>query len=258
MKTIIQSSQNKIIKNVLSLKEKKYRDECNCFIVEGLKFVDEIPNDWNIHSFIVSEQFANSKALNKYLEKAKIYVVSDNLFTKLSDTKTPQGILAICEQKKYTLSLDRHNHFIVFAEKISDPGNLGTLIRTADAAGCDAVIISENSTDVYSNKTIRATAGSIFHIPIIKGASVENTVATLKEHNVKLIAAHLKGKIAPYEVNMNTSIAFLIGNESNGLSEQCSGNADILVKLPMIGKAESLNASVACGILLYEVVRQRL
>lgn len=256
----IYSSQNKTVKKVMSLKEKKYRDKYNAFIVEGIKFVDEIRDDWNVQLFVISESFANAKDTDKYFKKSEVCIVSDSLFGKMCETKNPQGILAVCQQKEFNINsiLKKENIFLLVCEEINDPGNLGTLIRTADAGGCDGVIVTQGSVDVYNSKTIRATAGSIFHIPIIKDISIESTLDILSRNNIKTIGTHLKGSVTPYETNMKISLGLLVGNEANGLSEICSNKCDTLVKLPMIGNAESLNASMACGILIYEVVRQRL
>ena len=244
-----------MIKKASKLKEKKYRDEYGLFIVEGEKFVDEITN-FEVEAYLLSESFVNKR---KYEEKGKIFIVKDDAFKKLSDTVNPQGVLAVCKKKEYTVSnlFEKENPFIVIGERIADPGNLGTIIRTADAAGADGVVLSKNSVDIYNPKVIRSTAGSIFHIPIIVDVELPDFVATLREQNVDVFGAHLSGRFFPYDLNLRKSVALIVGNESEGLSEKIVGVVNKLVKIPMSGKAESLNASVACGILMYEVVRQR-
>ncbi|MDR2938973.1 MAG: RNA methyltransferase [Clostridiales bacterium] len=254
---IIISKDNKIIKQVKYLRTKKGRYEHNLFIVEGARFVDEITGGFNIKYLVFSQTFTQKNETGGYHHE--YYIVSDKLFNELSDTFAPQGILAVVEQKQYSVdNLSKGNSFFLIAENIQDPGNLGTLIRTADAAGADAIFLSGNCVDVYNPKVVRATAGSIFHLPVIENNSLDILIGHLKRNGIKIYAAHLKGKKYPYEIDLTENIAILIGNEGNGLSEYVSRKADLLLKIPMLGMAESLNASVAGGILLYEVVRQRI
>jgi len=234
---------------VKSLKTKKGRDEHGLFIIEGTKPVAEIPVNWHVCAYICAES---------YPHKDKAIVVSDSRFASLSDTVTPQGIMAIC--KKQTFKLDNvisESSFILIGEALSDPGNIGTLIRTAAAAGADAVILSEGSGDVYNPKTIRAAAGASLRIPIIEQANLNELIPKLKMQRIKVLASHLKGEFSPYDVNLQQGCAILVGNEARGLSDEISALTDIRVKLPMAKDVESLNASVAGGILMYEVLRQR-
>ncbi len=244
-------------KKIAALKSKKARDEAALFVVEGKKFVDEA---FSVSAYAFSQSFVDENDISTYEENGTCHVFTDNEFAKLSDTVTPQGILAVCNQLSHSLEkfIKKENAFIVVGECINDPGNMGTLIRTADACGCDGIILSEGCVDIYNPKVVRSTAGSIFHLPIVANVSIDNIFDTLKLNKVKTIASHLKGLSTPYEVNLKEAVALLVGNEANGLSQFASSNADVLVKIPMVGKAESLNASVACGVLMYEVLRQRL
>lgn len=259
---MIESAQNKIVKKIVSLNQRKEREKQKLFIAEGNKFVSEIPKDWEIDLFAVSQSFALENDISFYQNRANTFVVSDTVFRSISDTQTPQGILAVCFQKKYDidtfLEKNKKNGFYILAERLNDPGNLGTIIRTADAGGVQAIFLSEKSVDVYNPKVLRATMGSIFHLPIFQNIDLKNIIEKLHKHQVNILAAHLKGKNYPYTFDLKQSCAFLIGNEANGLSENTANLCDIYVKLPMIGKAESLNASIAAGILIYEAVRQRL
>lgn len=243
------------------MKTKKGRDENNQFLIEGEKFIFEIPYDFKIDYFIISEFFANKNDLAIYKNKSIVYIVKDNIYKSLSDTITPQGIMAICQKKNYSIkdiNFKTSASFFLLAENLQDPGNLGTLIRTADACNVDYIILSKNSVDIYNPKVLRSTAGSIFHIPVIQNADLDEIFNLFREHNIKTLAAHLHGDKTPYDVNLTESIAILLGNEGQGLSDTISKKADYLVKIPMLGKAESLNASIASGVLLYEVVRQRI
>jgi TrmH family RNA methyltransferase len=257
---VIESLQNTIVKQVSALKQRQQREKSNLFVVEGIRFVDDIPNDWNIEKYVISESFADKnqeKILNLH---SKVYTVTDAIFMTISDTQNPQGILALCTQKTYTLEdiLKADTPFLLIADQLQDPGNLGTIIRVADAAGVTGVILSKGCVDLYNPKVLRATMGSVFHIPIVTNANILDTISALKSNHIITLSAHLKGKTTPYEVNLKQSVAIIVGNEANGISDDIAAQTDALVKLPMPGLAESLNVSIASGILLYEVVRQRL
>lgn len=259
---LIESLQNNIIKNVKSLKSKKERDKLNLFIVEGLRFTDDIPSDWNIEEYIVSQSFANRypEKLDKLNLKSKVYTIIDKIFLDISDTKTPQGILAVCKKKVYTISdmINNKSPFLLIVNELQDPGNLGTIIRVADAAGVTGILLSKATVDLYNNKVLRATMGSIFHVPIINNLDIKETILELKKEGLLIISTHLKGKQTPYSIDLKKPVAIIVGNEANGISNDIVNETDILVKLPMVGKLDSLNVSMASGIFLYEVVRQRL
>lgn len=251
---IIESNQNKIIKEVNSLKAKKERDKTGLFILEGKRLVDEIPNSWEIKYLLKAESYSED------INFENVYTVKDSLFEKISETVNPQGILAVCHIKEFDVTnVDYSNSpFFVVLENVTDPGNMGTLIRTADAAGADGIFLSKGCVDIYNPKVIRATMGSIFHLPIYRNLNLTDLMEDFKNNNVKTLAAHLKGTSTPYKVDMTTACAVIIGNEANGLSDEISEMASDLVKIPMPGKAESMNAGIAGGILIYEAVRQRI
>ncbi len=258
------SGSNNLSKKIISLNNRKTRDKLKMFIVEGEKFVNEITVDYDVCEYVFSSAYAAQNDLGKYLSTANCFIFDDSDFAKFSGTVTPQGILAVCKQNDTNPDrllrriLHKPDLFLLIAENLSDPGNMGTLIRTADACGCDAVVLSADCVDVYNPKVIRSTAGSIFHLPVVCCDDIFSIINLLKEHNVLIAGAHLSGDKMPYEADLRKSCAIIIGNEANGLSDNISHQADNLLKIPMPGKAESLNASVASGMLLYEVVRQRL
>ena len=251
---IIESNQNKIIKEVNALKAKKERDKTGLFILEGKRLVEEIPNSWEIKYLLKAESYSED------INFESVYTVKDSLFEKISETVNPQGILAVCHIKEFDVTnVDYSNSpFFVVLENVTDPGNMGTLIRTADAAGADGIFLSKGCVDIYNPKVIRATMGSIFHLPIYRNLNLMYLMEDFKNNNVKTLAAHLKGTSTPYKVDMTTACAVIIGNEANGLSDEISEMASDLVKIPMPGKAESMNAGIAGGILIYEAVRQRI
>lgn len=256
----IESRDNKWVKRLNGLKIKKNRDKEGVFIAEGLRFVSEIPADWSIEAYAVSESFAAENDLSAYEKRAELLCLPDVLFSSVCDTENPQGILAVCQKKKWDMEqvFAKKTPFLLLAEDMNDPGNLGTLIRTADACGADGVFLSKGSVDLYNPKVLRATMGSLFHVPVFQNIDLHEIAEQLHTAEIPLYAAHLRGTLYPYALNLADSCAFLIGNEARGLSDAAAALCDRLVKIPMPGQAESLNASVAAGILMYEVVRQRL
>lgn len=256
----IESRDNKWVKRLNGLKIKKNRDKESVFVAEGLRFIKEVPADWAVEAYAVSETFAAENDLNRYEKKAEVLCLPDALFASICDTENPQGILAVCKKLEWDeeVMFVKENPFFLLAEELNDPGNLGTVIRTADACGADGVFLSKGSVDLYNPKVLRSTMGSLFHVPVFQNVDLNEISAKLKEKEIPLYAAHLKGNRFPYDLDLKTSCAFLIGNEARGLSEKAADLCDHLVKIPMPGQAESLNASIAAGVLMYEVVRQRL
>ena len=247
------------MKKVEALKTKKGRDKAKQFIIEGKKLVGEIPSDWTICFYVCSEAFLEEYDVSLFNDRAPCVPVSAQTFAKLTDTVTPQGILAVCEQREFFLSdMLREECFLLMGECLSDPGNIGTLVRTALAAGADGVILSEGSVEIYNPKVLRASAGAVLRIPTVTDADINEVIPLLRQQDICIYAAHPNGNALPYATDMRRSCCLLIGNEAHGLSDGICGIVDALVRLPMPGFAESLNASVAGGILMYEVVRQRL
>lgn len=256
----IESAQNRLVKRLHGLKLRKNREKEQVFVAEGIRFVEEIPAEWPVECYVVSAEYASAYDLAGLERRGEVYVLTDSLFASVAETENPQGILAVCGRKEYDITemMERRNAFFLMAEEMNDPGNLGTVIRTADACGVNAVFLSKGSVDLYNPKTLRATMGSVFHIPVFQNISLDEMAMELREKGIPLYAAHLQGRQYPYSLNLRRACAFLIGNEARGLSEEAAALCDSYVKIPMPGQAESLNASVAAAVLLYEVVRQRL
>ena len=220
----------------------------------------EIPDDQLVATY-VSESFAEE---NKYAFKGENFeVVSDSVFKKISDTVTPQGIMAIVEKNAYTLDdiienvnnniTQKGRSCVVVLDRLQDPGNLGTIVRTGEGAGISGIIMSSGCADIYNPKVIRSTMGSIFRVPFTVVSDLPEAIETLKENSITTYAAHLKGE----EYNKGVfekNVALLIGNEAKGLSHEVSGKADRLIKIPMEGKVESLNAAIATAILMYQCI----
>lgn len=249
----IESNQNKIIKQINALKLKKERDKTGLFIAEGERLVKDIGS--LVKYVVISQDYTEDIS-----QFDKVYCVSKNLFNKISDTVNPQGIMAVCEIKDYDINeaFKKENPFLIVLEDITDPGNMGTIIRTCDAGGVDGIILSKGCVDIYNPKVVRSTMGSLFHLPIYRNQSIENILDKCKESNIITISAHLKGTTTPYNVDLTKGCAILIGNEARGLKDSTAEQTNTLVKIPMPGKAESMNAAIAAGILIYEGVRQRL
>ncbi len=253
---MIQSHSNSKIKLVKSLLKKKYRDSNNMFIVEGERFVNDIPSNIKIEMILISESFSKKKGFAIY----KNYeIVDDKIFKEITDTANSQGILAVCHKMKYdeNINID-DNSFILIGDRLQDPGNVGTLIRTAVAAGATHIILSKGSVDIYNSKVIRSTASTIFNIPILENVDLTTFLPNIKNKNVEVIGTHLKASENYFDSDMKKSIAIIIGNEANGMSYEVAKLCDKLVKIPMLREVESLNASVSSAILMYEVVKQRL
>jgi TrmH family RNA methyltransferase len=245
--------------NLKHLKTKKGRDESGLFVVEGEKFIAEIPASYTIRHYLASRKFADTHDLSRYKNRARVEIIRDSIFNGIADTVSPQGIIAVCEKIPHTLdSFFQSNSFILLGENLNDPGNIGTLVRTAAAAGVNGAIFTRGSCDVFSPKVLRAAAGAILRLPIATNAEPKEIFAALKAHAIPIFAAHPRGKVLPYELNLREKFCLLVGNESHGISEAAQTHADALVRLPMTNASESLNVAVAGSILMYEAVRQRL
>jgi TrmH family RNA methyltransferase len=244
---------------IKKLKHKKYRDQARQFVIEGEKQVGDIPLDWTVCMYACSQSYAGRRDVSAYQKRAPLDVFRDAIFDGLTDTIAPQGILAVCKQKSYDLSrLLTPDAFLLIGEGLNDPGNIGAIIRTAAAAGATGVVLTQNSGEIYNPKVVRASAGTLLNIPVVTHAVLDDALALCKQQGILICAAHPQGAIYPYSLDLHKACAILVGNETHGLTPQAVCRADYLVKLPMPGKAESLNASIAGSILLYEAVRQRL
>lgn len=263
----ISSPSNEKIKAVVQLQTKaSVRKKQKMFVVEGIKMYEETPES-DLEMTYVSEKFWEenikcgkiSEQLRKRLNKKDYIIVADNVFKNMSDTVTPQGIMAIVRQRKYELSdilKKGEKQIFIVLEGLRDPGNMGTIIRTGEGAGIAGIIMNKETVDIYNPKVIRSTMGSIYRVPVVVSEDLEGTLDSMSENGVTLFAAHLQGEMYYTDGQFCSSTAFLIGNEANGLSENISKKADKLIKIPMEGEVESLNASVAAAILMYEAKRQ--
>lgn len=277
---IISSKDNKKIKYIRSLLEKgSIRKKSKTFVVEGIKLTDEalecgkvveIVCAKSLYDEIISDDLSgnrllaeNDKNITNYVKKrSSLLVVSDMVFKSLSETKTPQGILAVVEMPDYGL-LDKGfleqaytkngKIKLLVLEDTADPGNLGTIMRTAEAAGVTGVIMGKGTVDIFNPKVVRSTMGSIFRLPFAYVEDLKETIQELKNQGISFYATHLKGEKSYKDIKYSDRSAILVGNEARGLSDEVADLADTYVLIPMQGKVESLNAAVAAALMMYEV-----
>lgn len=217
----------------------------------------EAPKDW-IQRIYVSEEFLKKEEAS-VLRGSDFEVMEDRIFRSISDTMTPQGILSVVRRpiyhKEELLACERP--FFMVLENIQDPGNLGTILRTAEGAGVTGIFMSRETVDIFNPKTIRSTMGSVYRVPFLYVEDTGSIVREISGKGIRTYAAHLKGTESYDRKDYSSGCAFLIGNEGNGLSDELAAMADEYVRIPMAGQVESLNAAVASAILMYEVQRQR-
>ena len=240
------------------MKKSKLRTEQGVYVVEGIKMFLEAPRE-EIVKVYLSEELYDRGTLSEELSGVSYEVLKNEVFAHAADTKTPQGVLCIMKQKSYTLEdlTGGEQPLLLVLENLQDPGNLGTMMRTAEGAGVTGVLLSRGCVDIYNPKTIRSTMGSVYRVPFLYTDDLLTTLDRLHEKGIRTYAAHLKGTGYYDEFSYREPTAFLIGNEGNGLSPEISKNAKQYIKIPMEGRLESLNAAVAAAILMYEASRQR-
>lgn len=258
---IISSKDNELIKHIKKLKEKKYRDLNNEYIIEGTKLIKEaIEENTNIKQIVICDNCQNTDIIPKELmyeiAKYECIYVTEKIFKNISDVNTPQGILAIIEKNNKETQIDYSQDIIVVLDDIQDPGNLGTILRTVDSIGLTQIIVSKGTADCYNPKVVRSTMGAIFRVKIIESEDLEKTLEEIRKHKFKITVSSLQTKNTIYDINYDKKV-IIIGNEANGVEQKIQDIADEKIKIPMLGKTESLNASVATGIILYEYVRQK-
>ncbi|MDD4688598.1 MAG: RNA methyltransferase [Eubacteriales bacterium] len=242
----IKSTENRIIKLVKHLSKKGERDKNSLFIAEGVRLVREAIADGKPEFILTTSPCKDFVGTQ--------YIVSDELFEKLSDTRTPQGIMALCPMPRWDEGILCSARLVLVCENISDPGNLGTMLRTAEAAGADAVILAGNTVDLYNPKTVRSTMGSVFRVPVFVG---DTYVDKLGEYGFTLAVTCLDGAIDLYKAEtVGKKVALAIGSEAHGISKALENKADLKIKIPMWGKVESLNAAIAASVCLYECRRR--
>ena len=259
---VISSKDNELVKHIKKLKDKKYRDENNEYIIEGVKLIEEaVKENAKIKKVIICEDTTRTYEIPTNImlgiAKYECVYVTDKIFSFITQVTNPQGIMAIVEKTSKEEEIDYTQDLIVMLDDIQDPGNLGTILRTIDSIGLKQIIVSKETADAFNPKVVRSTMGAIFRIKIIESENLIETIKNIKKHHFKLVVTSLQTDNTIYDINYNKKI-IVIGNEGNGVSKEIQDIADEKIKIPMLGKTESLNASVATGIVLYEYVRQKL
>lgn len=252
---LITSKDNSKIKEIKKLKEKKYRK--TAFIVEGIKMLKEaISEKAEIDTIIIREDTELDFKLDSELEK-KVIHVTKNVFETISDVVSPQGVLVVINKKIDDNKISKHADYILALDGIQDPGNLGTIIRTADSANIKQILVSKDTVDSYSPKVVRSTMGAIYRVKIIECEDLAKTLKSLQTTGFEIVTTDLHTDKSIYDMNYNKKIV-VIGNEANGVTPKIRELSNYRVKIPMLGKTESLNAAVATGIMIYEYVRQKI
>ncbi|TYR82203.1 RNA methyltransferase [Priestia megaterium] len=245
----IDSVKNPQVKQWKKLHEKKERDRQGVFIVEGFHLVEEaLKTKSRIKELVVADSIQIPSHWN--VDDVSITIVNEAIMKVISDTETPQGVAAVCYQTQQEDIMNTATR-ILLLDAIQDPGNLGTIIRTADAAGLDAIVVGDGSVDVYNSKVIRSTQGAIFHVPILKKSELLDIIALLKERGISIYGTSLKNGEVFTNVQPSSSFALVVGNEGNGVSERVLAETNQNLYIPIYGKSESLNVAIASGILLY-------
>ncbi len=260
---MITSHSNPKVKQVAQWQTNaRERRGADIFLAEGFKMCEEAPEE-SIREIYVTpqalEKAGGQPALRSKLERIGYETVEEQVFRRMSDTQTPQGILCVVERPGYSMEqiLSGPAPLLAVLEDLRDPGNLGTILRTGEGAGVTGIIMSQGTVDIYNPKTIRATMGSIYRVPFLYTEDLPQAVAQMQDRGIGVYAAHLGGEKEYDSFCFRKGTAFLIGNEGRGLSGELAGRADSLLRIPMEGQVESLNAAVSAALLLYEAHRQR-
>lgn len=255
---VIESKDNTLFKYTRKLKERKHRVKENKYIIEGFRLVQEAFKANCSIDYVVVNESGKDKLddyLSEYMDNIKIYQMRNDLFSQLSSTENTQGVIAVSNINNSIN--DINGDFYLLCDKVQDPGNLGTIIRTAHAAGVNAIILTKGTVDIYNDKTIRSTMGSIFYTPIIYDNDL-SLLKKLKDEGFSLVATSLEESKNFFDEDLSGKVILSVGNEGNGISEEIFALADKKVKIPMPGGAESLNVGIATSIILFEKVRQSL
>ena len=260
MITMISSKDNEKVKYTKSLLKTKNRNKENKFIIEGYRILTlAIECNVDLDYVFINEDFERKKEHLDFInilnnKNVKIYKTTNKIFDELIDTENTQGILAVVGFKNRDIdnNIKNSHKFVLILDRIQDPGNMGTIIRTADAAGVDAIINLKCCVDIYNPKVIRSTMGSIFDMNIIHSTQ-EDALRVLKNNNFEIVSSFLNTENYYNEVNYKDKVALVIGNEANGVNDELIKESDTLVKIPIYGNAESLNAAISSAILMYEI-----
>ena len=254
--------QNPVVKAAAELKQKKYRTQNGLYLAEGLRTAEEAVAYKAVETlfYVATDDDRTMRLLeDAAMQNIKLVCVNENVMKKIADTETPQGIIAVCKMRQPKLeTLLAGGKMLLVLDRVGDPGNIGTMLRTADAAGIGGLVLLKGCADIYAPKTVRSSMGSLFHIPVLSGVSEQEFVSAAKKAGYDLLVTCLDGADNLYKADLSGRIAFVMGNEAGGVSETLLGKADKRVYIPMAGRAESLNVAMAAGIVMFEALRRKV
>ena len=254
--------QNPVVKAAAELKQKKYRTQNGLYLAEGLRTAEEAVAYKAVETlfYVATDDDRTMRLLeDAAMQNIKLVCVNENVMKKIADTETPQGIIAICKMRQPKLeNLLASGKMLLVLDRVGDPGNIGTMLRTADAAGIGGLVLLKGCADIYAPKTVRSSMGSLFHIPVLSGVSEQEFVSAAKKAGYDLLVTCLDGADNLYKADLSGRIAFVMGNEAGGVSETLLEKADKRVYIPMAGRAESLNVAMAAGIVMFEALRRKV
>ncbi len=254
--------QNPLVKAAAELKQKKYRTQRNEYLAEGVRTAEEAVA-FGVAKTLFYTPTEDERTMqlleNAAADNVKLVCVNDSVMKKIADTETPQGVIAVCNMVQPKLEkLLASGKLLLVLDRIGDPGNLGTMLRTADAAGIGGVVLLKGCVDLYSPKVVRASMGSLFHVPVVSGVSEQEFISAGKKAGYDILVTCLDGATNLYKADLNGRIAFVMGNEAGGVSATLLEKADKRVYIPMAGRAESLNVAMAAGIVMFEALRRKV
>lgn len=254
--------QNPVVKAAAELKQKKYRTQNGLYLAEGLRTAEEAVAYKAVETlfYVATDDERTMRLLeDAAAQNIKLVCVSENVMKKIADTETPQGIIAVCKMRQPKLeNLLASGKMLLVLDRVGDPGNIGTMLRTADAAGIGGLVLLKGCADIYAPKTVRSSMGSLFHIPVLSGVSEQEFISAAKKAGYDLLVTCLDGADNLYKADLSGRIAFVMGNEAGGVSESLLAQADKRVYIPMAGRAESLNVAMAAGIVMFEALRRKV
>ena len=254
--------QNPVVKAAAELKQKKYRTQNGLYLAEGLRTAEEAVAYKAVETlfYVATDDDRTMRLLeDAAMQNIKLVCVNENVMKKIADTETPQGIIAVCKMRQPKLeNLLASGKMLLVLDRVGDPGNSGTMLRTADAAGIGGLVLLKGCADIYAPKTVRSSMGSLFHIPVLSGVSEQEFVSAAKKAGYDLLVTCLDGADNLYKADLSGRIAFVMGNEAGGVSETLLEKADKRVYIPMAGRAESLNVAMAAGIVMFEALRRKV
>ena len=261
----ITSKENKAVRYLVSLSDPKVRKKEKAFLVEGIKMVEEALRDkLGVKQVIAAPSLTqhHGKGLIKLAERSGVDIlwISERLLASLSDSKTPQPVMAVVGMREHSEEalLANDSGLIVIAHQLQDPGNLGTIIRTAEAVGASGVVITANSVDPHNPKAVRASMGSILRVPVVNMSDGKSFLGKCKQRGFQTAAMVLNGKHSLFEMDLKKPTVIIVGQESSGLQGDILESVDLRVRIPMAESIDSLNVATSAAVILYEAFRQRM